>query len=382
MSGGAGRPSAAVAFPGEPPAGVRGPALWSAQLIGQGAHAEPVGASVALITPRAGDGDAMTVEFRDAATGARHATVEVPGKPAPTTWHGRPALVTETVRRTPSDGISPEKVAWEVDVLDEKGQRIAHGQHPGRDKPFIVDGRRIVTEHGKGGGPGALVISDAGSDAPGWRIPCREWSCIDEDATVASGVVVHRRDTAGSNLHTMKALTGFDAATGAVLWAPQNLTRPAGAAATAQPDLVKQDGDRLIVGWYDFGTSPATVTYGVNDPATGRLLATGPTLPGTPKSGLSNADGTVVVVTTTKTVAAWRTDTGRLLWQQAEDEIRLEPVAVVGPVLYSREHPSTAVDLRTKAVLQRTVSDVPRPVGADHAVVYTGTAYVFLIRPG
>ncbi|WP_439673646.1 outer membrane protein assembly factor BamB family protein [Embleya sp. MST-111070] len=349
-------------------------------LIGRGAVAEPVGASVALITPRAGDQESRTVEFRDAATGARHAIVEVPSKPVPTTWHGRPALMTETMRTTPSDGISPGKEAWEIDVLDEKGRRIAHKQHPGRNKPFIVDGRRIVTEHGKGGGPGALVISDAGSDAPGWRIPCGEWSCIKDSATVASGVVVHHRDIAGSDLRTMQALTGFDAATGTLLWAPQDLARPVGAAATSQPDLVKQDSGRLVIGWYDLDASPTTVTYGVNAPATGRLLATGPTLSGTPESGLSDADGVVVVVTTTRTVAAWRIDTGTLLWQQAENEIRLEPVAVVGSVLYSGERPSMAVDLRTKAVLQRVVSDRPRPVGTDHAVVFTGTAYVFAIR--
>ncbi|WP_331769580.1 PQQ-binding-like beta-propeller repeat protein (plasmid) [Embleya sp. NBC_00888] len=322
----------------------------------------------------------MTVELRDAVTGARHATVEMAGKPVATTWHGRPALLTQTVRTTPSDGISPEKQVWQVDVLDEKGQRIAHREYPDRDKPFIVDGRRVVTEKGKGSNPGALVISDAGSDAPGWRIPCQDQACLDDDATVAHGVVVHHRRDSRTGIHKAETLAGFDAATGAVLWTPQNLARPAGAAATAEPDLVKQQSGKLVIGWYTL--SPDTVAYSVNDPTTGRLLATGPTLSGTPKSGLSDTRGTIVVVATTTTTAAWETDTGRLLWQQAKDEVRLDPVAVVGPVLYSGEKPPMAVDLRTKAVLQRTVSAMPRPVGTDHAVVTptSGTAYVFATR--
>lgn len=242
-SGGAGRRSTAAAFPGEPPAGVRGAPLWSAQLTGRGASAAPVGASVALITPHGDGGDGSGVEFRDAATGASHASVEVPGKPVASTWHGRPALVSESTKKTPSDGISPAKTAWVVDVFDERGQRIAHKEYPGQDKPFIVDGRRIVTEHGRGSDAGALVISDAGSDAPGRRIPCQDRVCMDESATVASGVIVHRRrDSKSVDLHRAETLAGFDPATGATLWTPQNLARPAGAAATVDPELVEQGG--------------------------------------------------------------------------------------------------------------------------------------------
>ncbi|MFJ8742936.1 PQQ-binding-like beta-propeller repeat protein [Embleya sp. NPDC127516] len=337
-----------------------------------------------MITPHGDGGDGSGVEFRDAATGASHASVEVPGKPVAGTWHGRPALVSESVKKTPSDGISPAKTAWVVDVFDEKGQRIAHKEYPGQDKPFIVDGRRIVTEHGRGSDAGALVISDAGSDAPGWRIPCQDRVCMDESATVASGVIVHRRrDSKSVDLHRAETLAGFDPATGATLWTPQNLARPAGAAATVDPELVEQDGDKLVIAWYDYGaTQSHAIAYSVNDPATGRLLSTGPTLSGTHKSGLSNPQGSVVVVATTNTTAAWETDTGKLLWQQAKDEVRLTPVTVVGPVLYSGKNPSMAVDLRTKAVLQRTVSDMPLPVGTGHAVITRnpGVAYVFATR--
>lgn len=375
-SSAAGTPTAA-AFPGDVPAGVRGEPVWSAQLSGRGAVARPVGSSVALITPH---GDGSTVEFRDAATGAGRATVEVTGEPVATTWHGRPALVAESVKKTPSDGISPEKTAWQIDAFDEQGRRIAHKEVPGRDKPLVVDGRQIVQENGKGNSPGALVISDAGGDAPGWRIPCKDYSCIDEGATVAAGIVVHRRGGAAST--DPETLTGFDAATGTVLWSPQALARPAGATAAADPELVDQDSGKLVVAWHEgeWGTPrPHTVTYTVNEPATGRLLTTGPTLATSHKSGLASTDGTVLVVATMATTAAWETGTGKLLWQQAEDEKRLDPAAVVGPVLYS-EDPSVAVDLRTKAVLRRAVPDVPLPVGPGHAVVVaSGNVYVFAV---
>ncbi|MGR6999175.1 hypothetical protein ACU686_15200 [Yinghuangia aomiensis] len=124
------------------------------------------------------------------------------------------------------------------------------------------------------------------------------------------------------------------------------------------------------------------MTYTVNDPATGRLLTTGPKLASWHKSGLASTDGTVLVVATTATTAAWETGTGKLLWQQAEDEKRLAPAAVVGPVLYSGD-PSVAVDLRTKAVLRSAVSDMPRPVGPGHAlVVVSGNVYVFAVKHG
>lgn len=376
--GSAARTPTAAAFPGELPAGARGEPVWSAQLSGRGAVARPVGSSVALITPH---GDGSTVEFRDAATGVGHATVEVAGEPVPTTWHGRPALVAESAKKTPSDGISPERITWQIDAFDEQGRRIAHKEVAGRDKPLVVDGRRIVQENGKGNSPGALAISDAGSDAPSWRIPCKDYSCIDEGATVAAGIVVHRRG--GGTSEDPETLTGFDAATGTLLWGPQNLGRPAGATATADPEVVDQGSGKLVVAWYEgtWGTPQThTVTYTVNDPATGRLLATGPTLPGAHKSGLANADGSVLVVATSATTAAWETDTGKLLWKQAEDEKRLDPAAVIGPVLYSGG-PSPAVDLRTKAVLQRSVPDTPLPVGPGHAVVVaSGSVYVFAVR--
>ncbi|WP_345675586.1 PQQ-binding-like beta-propeller repeat protein [Yinghuangia aomiensis] len=352
--------------------------MWSAQLSGTGAVARPVGSSVALITPH---DDGGTVEFRDAATGAGHATVEVTGEPVATTWHGRPALVAKSVKKTPSDGISPEKTAWLIDAFDEQGRHIAHKEVPGRDEPRIVDGRQIVQEKGKGNSPGALVISDAGGDAPAWRIPCKDYTCADEGATVAAGIVVHRRGGATST--DPDTLTGFDAGTGTVLWGPQNLARPAGATAAADPEVVEQDSGKLVVAWHegDWGTpQPHTVTYTVNDPATGRLLTTGPKLASSHKSGLASTDGTVLVVATVATTAAWETGTGKLLWQQAEDEKRLAPAAVVGTVLYS-ENPSVAVDLRTKAVLQGAVADMPRPVGPAHAlVVVSGNVYVFAVK--
>ncbi|MGR6999176.1 hypothetical protein ACU686_15205 [Yinghuangia aomiensis] len=218
-----GRHSYRGRVPGDVPPGVRSEPVWSARLSGSGAVARPVGSSVALITPH---DDGSTVEFRDAATGAGRATVEMTGKPVATTWHGRPALVAKTVKKTPSDGISPEKTAWLIDAFDEQGRRIAHKEVPGRDEPRIVDGRQIVQENGKGNSPGALVISDAGGDAPAWRIPCKGYSCMDDGATVAAGIVVHRQD--GAKSADPDTLTGFDAATGTVLWSPQNLARPAG----------------------------------------------------------------------------------------------------------------------------------------------------------
>lgn len=376
-SSAAGTPTAA-AFPGDVPPGVRGEPVWSAQLSGSGAVARPVGSSVALITPH---DDGSTVEFRDAATGAGHATVEMTDKPLATTWHGRPALVAKTVKKTPSDGISPEKTAWLIDAFDEQGRPIAHKEVPGRDEPRIVDGRQIVQEKGKGDSPGALVISDAGGDAPAWRIPCKGYSCMDDDATVAAGVVVHRRDGAKST--DPDTLTGFDAATGTVLWSTQNLARPAGATPAAAPEVVDQDSGKLVVAWHEgeSGTpQPHTVTYTVNDPATGRLLTTGPKLASRHMSGLASTDGTVLVVATTATTAAWETGTGKLLWQQTEDEKRLAPAAVVGPVLYSGD-PSVAVDVRTKAVLQSAVAEIPRPVGPGHAlVVVSGNVYVFAVK--
>lgn len=372
------RTPTAAAFQGEPPAGVRGEPVWSVTLYASGAVARPVGSSVALITPH---GDGSTVEFRDAATGAGRATVEMTGQPVATTWHGRPAVMTENVKKTPSDGLSPDRYAWQIDAFDEQGRRIAHKEVAGRDKPLIVDGRQIVREDGKSDSSGALVISDAGSDAPAWRIPCKDYACADENATVAAGIVVHRRGGATST--DPETLTGFDAATGTVLWSPQNLARPTGATATADPEIVDQDSGKLVVAWHEgeWGTpQPHTVTYTVNDPATGRLLTTGPTLATSHKSGLANTDGTVLVVATVATTAAWETGTGKLLWQQAEDEKRLDPAAVVGPVLYSG-NPSVAVDLRTKTVLQRTVPDMPVPVGPSHAlVVDSGKVYVFAVR--
>lgn len=378
-SGGGGQTPTAAAFPGEPPPGVAGASLWSAPLPYQ-TVAEPVGASVALISPH---DDRTTIELRDAATGTSRATVETAVKPTSTTWHGRPALVAQGVRKTPSDGISPEKYTWEIDVFDDQGKRIVHKEYPGQDKPRIVDGRRIMVEHGTGSNPGTLVISDAGGDAPGWRIPCEDRMCASESTTISAGVVVHHH----SDMVHGGPLAGFDAATGAPLWTSQSLERPAGVDATAEPEIVEQDSGKLVTAWY-FGTygTPRfhTVAYGVNDPTTGKLLATGPALSGTSKSGLSNADGTVVVVVTTNTTAAWETGTGKLLWQQAEDEKRLEPKAVVGPVLYSGENPAMAVDLRTKAVLQRTVSDMPVPVGTGHAVVTRnpGVVYAFAVQEG
>ncbi|MGW0664376.1 outer membrane protein assembly factor BamB family protein [Streptodolium elevatio] len=378
VSGGTAKDGAPVAsaFPGGVPAGVRGAPLWSVPLASQGGAASPVGSSVAVVASR---GDVGTVEFRDAATGTVRASVEVTGRLTPTTWHGRPALVAQSVKTTPSDGISPERTTWLVEAFDEGGRRVARGEHAGKDKPLIVDGRRIVVEAGQGGSPGALVVSDAGSDAPGWRIPCQDRVCANDTATVASGVVVHRSDD-----HDAEALAGFDAVTGARLWGEQALGRPSGADVSSEPELVEGTSGALVVAWYtssfDTPREPSTA-YSVNDPATGRLLATGPVLPGSPKSGITDARGTVAVVATTDTTAAWEQGTGTLLWRQAEDETRLDPVAVVGPVLYSGKDPSMAVDLRTKAVLQRAVTDPPAPVGTDHAVVVRnpGTAYVFAV---
>ncbi|HSA53651.1 MAG TPA: PQQ-binding-like beta-propeller repeat protein, partial [Yinghuangia sp.] len=302
------------------------------------------------------------------------------------TWHGRPALLAEHVARTPSDGVSPEKYAWVIDVFDDQGRRLAHKEYPGRDKPLIADGRRVVVEHGTGGNSGALVVSDAGGDAPGWRIPCQDSGCVHEGATVAAGVVVHSsRQRVGDD--DIETLAAFDPNSGAPLWTTRDLARPAEVPATADAELIKNDGGKLVLAWY-VGTYGAprfhTETYSVHDPATGRLLATGPTLPGSAKTGLATPDGTVMVVATTDSTAAWETGTGKPLWQQAKDEKRLAPVAVVGPVLYSGQDPSMAVDLRTKTVLQRTVSDMPVPVGTEHAVVTRapGVAYVFAVQRG
>jgi outer membrane protein assembly factor BamB len=187
-------------------------------------------------------------------------------------------------------------------------------------------------------------------------------------------------------------LLAVDAATGQRRWTSSTIQAPAGTrgeddATGVRASPIALVGGKLVLAWSGPGVTDRILA--LHDPATGRLVSTGPRLPAFPHIFLTDAKGETAVASSTASdarSAAWDLAAGKVLWEQAADEKALEPFAVMNGVVYGhitkggRSDQTIVVDLRTKKVLvpELAFNGSLTPTSTGHALVVRGeTMYVF-----
>ncbi|MGW1991865.1 hypothetical protein [Embleya sp. NPDC001921] len=370
-----------------------------------------MGTAVVVATP---NGARTAVELRDVATGQVRKTFTADGRVSGETWWGKPAIVVRGQRVVPSDGLSAEKRSWSVDAYDERGEPLGRAELPllGRENTTgaaVEDGWLIRTTDSRPGG--SVTVLRAGDTGPGHQFTCasdcgfsvgggRRASVVGggEVPLLVNGTVFTVERTGTATL-APRRIVAHDAASGARLWATDTVEKPAGADAKAYdtgslPDVLGSVGGKIAIAWDTKPYGQAAV-LSLHDPATGRLVATGPTSPEGASTVLSDATGAVAVLGSGGSKSrstVWEPASGRMLWQQAADERPLSADSVVGGVLYGiradQDMMSTrtpiAVDVRTKQVLAQGFDTIylPKPIGDRFAVVTTRPAmFVFAVQP-
>ncbi|WP_331769813.1 hypothetical protein OG948_39485 (plasmid) [Embleya sp. NBC_00888] len=370
-----------------------------------------MGTAVVVATP---NGARTAVELRDAATGQVRKNFTADGRVTGETWWGKPAIVVRGQRVVPSDGLSAEKRSWSVDAYDERGEPLGRVELPllGRENTngaAIEDGWLIRTDDNRPGG--SVTVLRAGDTGPGQSFSCASDCSFAvgggrRASVVGAGEVpllvdgtVFTIERMGTGTLAPRRIVAHDPASGARRWATDTVEKPAGADPKAYdtgslPNILGSVDGRIAIAWDTKPYGQAAV-LSLHDPATGRLVATGPTSPEGASTVLTDTTGAVAVLGSggsNSRSTVWEPSSGRTLWQQAADEHPLSADGVVGGVLYGiradqdvmNTRTPIAVDVRTKQVLAQGFDKtyLPTPIGDRFAVVSTRLAmFVFAVQP-
>lgn len=354
----------------------------------------------------------LTLEFRDARTGAVRKTLQVTGQSVEgVTWKdGAPAVAVGSSETTESDGLTEERTTTSATLYSVDGAKL--GETPAYEFGHIVDGHVVTKAEGDktptltpiGGGTARTIPCNGDDDA----------ECdFDAETGVASGDKTYAPavlsgyypgfEAAGSYDYDPSNVTLNDLATGKQVWSSADAEMPNGIVLNEKGEprdrtirvIRAADGKALVAWKKDVGLSPTTQVYAWYDLASGKLTgsyeaAQDPVY--SPDGELaaldkdefdSGYDGTTV----------WQATDGTRLWAQKEGETPFDPIRFSGngKVLYGAAYdprslggsPSTlAVDARTRKVLAKDLPENSIPaVDAKTGYGFLATEDGFFVFP-
>ncbi|WP_369171055.1 hypothetical protein AB5J49_25800 [Streptomyces sp. R28] len=342
----------------------------------------------------------LTLEFRDAKTGAVRRSLKVTGESVEgVTWKdGAPAVAVGSSETTESDGLTQEKTTTSATLYSVDGTKL--GETSAYEFGHVIDGY-VVAKAGK-----TLTLTPIGGGTAR-TIPCNgddDAECdFDAETGVASGDKTYAPvlvagsypgfEAAGNYDYDPSNVTLNDLATGKQIWSSADAEIPKGVALDDKGEpkdrtihVVRAADGKALVAWKkDVGLSPTTQVYAWYDLASGKLTASyeaAEYLVHSPDGKLaaldrgefdSGYDGTTL----------WQTTDGTRLWSQEEGETPFDPIRFSsnGKVLYGdaydsarfdSSHSTLAVDTRTRKVLAKDLPENSIPA------VDATTGYGFL----
>lgn len=354
----------------------------------------------------------LTLEFRDAKTGAIRKTLKVTGESVEgVTWKdGAPAVAVGSSETTESDGLTQEETTTSATLYSVDGTEL--GETSAYRFGHVIDGYAVA----KGEADKTLTLTPIGGGTAR-TIPCNgddDAECdFDSETGVASGDKTYAPavvagyypgfEAAGSYDYDPSNVTLNDLATGKRIWSSADAEIPKGVVLDDKGEpkdrtirVVRAADGKVLVAWKkDVGLSPTTQVYAWYDLATGKLTASyeaAENLVDSPDGQLaaldrdefdSGYDGTTV----------WQTTDGTRLWTQKEGETPFDPIRFSsnGKVLYGDAHDSTsfdsshatlAVDARTRKVLAKDLPENSIPaVDATTGYGFLATDDGFFVFP-
>jgi hypothetical protein len=342
----------------------------------------------------------VTLEFRDAKTGAVRKTLKVTTDSVErVTWQGgAPAVAVGTTATQGSDGLTEEKETTSATLYGADGGEL------GRSAPYapytLRDGYRVEKS-----GQTLRLVPLAGGTARTLTCTGTAADCAyDEETGTADGSRTHAPVITGGYYPGFVNATNYatepeqvtlnDLATGKQVWSSADVEVPKGVELNddGEPESrgirVLRVTDRKVLvawkrsaslsfdnwvhAWYEIGGAAApTASYTVSM-----------------EEPVFSPDGRFVardkppVSTTYHGTAVWRTADGKQLWDQKEGENALDPVRFTadGAVLYgladgtNGDTAAFAVDTRTRKVLAKDLPETGIPyVGATTGYGYLST---------
>ncbi|MFE7274152.1 hypothetical protein [Streptomyces sp. NPDC057623] len=358
------------------------------------------------------EAEKLTLEFRDARTGAVRGTLKVTGESVEgVTWKdGAPAVAVGSSETTESDGLTQEETTTSAALYSADGTKL--GETSAYEFGHVVDGY-VVT---KAEGDKTLTLTPVGGGTAR-TIPCNgddDAECdFDAETGVASGDKTYAPavvagyypgfEAAGNYDYDPSNVTLNDLATGKQVWSSADAEVPKGVVLDDEGKPTDRtvrviraaDGKALIAWKKDIGLSPSTQVYAWYDLATGKLTSSyeaAQDLVESPDGELaaldkdefdSGYDGTTL----------WQTTDGTRLWSQKEGETPFDPIRFSGngKVLYGDaydprsldgSHATLAVDARTRKVLAKDLPDNSIPaVDATTGFGFLATDDGFFVFP-
>jgi hypothetical protein len=340
------------------------------------------GAFVFATVAKASGGDSTNLEFRDATTGKVRTTVQLPVRVpvhdavAAAVWQGKPVVTVRYVEVQKSDGISSGKSTKLVVAYDENGAKVGQAvdtQGVSRDG-WVIQNREDVP-----GGNASILRFDPASGGPGHQLTCPLPQCYIKASGAAPAQLVAPGFsfplTSGElyfsfeqpvGLLGVSRLVALDLASGQKRWTSATAQAPPGAAPENGVDHLHAKplgivAGKVLVAWAVARFDSAQV-LSLHDPASGKLLATGPRVAYEPEL-VAAKDGLAVVSAGLTRVGSrtlvWDVANGKVLWQQGTDEREFAVDGIVNGALYGSTRGSgvggdgnpVVVDLRTKKVL-------------------------------
>jgi outer membrane protein assembly factor BamB len=177
---------------------------------------------------------------------------------------------------------------------------------------------------------------------------------------------------------TGREVVAMDAGTGRRLWTTSAAAAPRGAATDAELSYARARptamvGDRLLMSWVAPGFNGAVLA--LHEPTTGRLLATGPTLPAVASRVYADPDGGYVVVTSDLSAdeygtAVWSLTDGKVLWTQVHGDGQngLAAAGLVNGVVYGHVAESGAISTGSRAEFIAVDAATRKILGDDLAL--------------
>lgn len=401
--------SPSVRYEGPDLPGLAKEPAWSLSGDHTGWKIHALGDVVVLIhSADTGSASSSVIEFRDVRSGAVRKSVDTPVREAWVgTYNGKPALYMYFQKVTPSDGLSPEKRVDVREVYDGTGAKMMSVAKPAGEETFALVDSWVVSS--RQGDP-ALTISDA-QGRQRHRIGCGgELLCVLETPYVVQGgmrlpavvgnFAFQAQPIVGSSGTGALRIIATNLDTGQQVWTTSTIDKPAGTAAEGKVSgphamPIRMINGKLLLAWYtehSDGFGERGEILALHDPASGKLLVTGPELGNGYKTMVVDAKGEIAVVGDAAHDAhslAWELNTGKTLWRQEKNERSMIPDLIAGDVLYGLVRADTArfheqpiaVDLNTKAIRKEKLEGTAIPVAAGNGYVAMINSHGLFVFP-